>query len=279
MIWFVLLGFFSLMLLAGGVVLGLYAQRNLRTASLLGCPASRIGKLRPGFRKVRGKIAALGKPLRSPVDNKECVYYRLHVKEERKTFRISLSELNQPLFRGSILADAREAWNTESNRSVHSWRTLLDETYDAPLAIEDDTGSVEVDLHGATVFTKEKKQIVSGGNHPPPSKLEELLREKHGIQTVDDRGFFKTLYFAEEVLPVGAKVMVAGTVEELESGELCFQKSSDLFVVSEGDVAKQRQSARSAAMGFAAGAGGAMILGLGCLLGAIVLIMRALHNR
>lgn len=83
----VFLGFFGLLLLAGTVILGLYAQRNMRSASLLQRPLCRVDELRPGCRKIRGKIAAIGKSLRSPVANRECVYYRLRVYEERSTFK------------------------------------------------------------------------------------------------------------------------------------------------------------------------------------------------
>lgn len=276
MFWIVLLGFFGLLLLAGGAVLSLYARRSFRTAEQLGRPLNRIGKLRPGFRKVRGKIAAIGKPLRSPVGDKECVYYRLQVKEERKSYIVTLSATRGPIIGGgTILSDAMDAWHTEGDRAVHSWHTLLDDTHDVSLTVEDDTGCVEVDLSGAAVLTKEKKQIVAGGNHPPPSRLEETLRAEHGIHSVDERGFFKTLLIVEEVLLVGAKVTIAGTVEELESGDLCFQADSDPLVVSEGDLAKQKQSAHTRAMGFAASAGAAMSLGLGCLVVAVVVIMRA----
>ena len=288
------LGFIGLLLLAGGAVLGLLAWHNLRTSSLLGRPLSRIGKLRPGYRKVRGKAVPLGKALRSPVADKECVYYRLRVYEDQTTYKgilylpggqtVSMSPPRLPggIFTcifffgqlGALMYRAHEAAGSDA-RAVHSSRLLLDEVYDVPLAIKDGTGCVEVDLRGASVSAKEKGRIVSNEIHPLPSKLADHLRKEFDIHAVDDRGRFKTLNIVEETLLTGAKVTVVGAVEPLEDGALCFQKQGGPLVVSERNVAKEGRSAHGRAIGFALGAGAAVGVGLGCFLGAFVLILRA----
>lgn len=281
----VLLGFFALLLLAGGVVLGVWAWRNLQSASQLQHPLSRIGKLQPGFRKIRGKIAAMGRPLQSPLGNRECVYYRLRVYEERRSAK---GEMELPggiiaaylLFgwTGALLYRSHEVGANES-RTTYSQHLLVDEQDEIPLVIEDDTGCVEVDLRGAKVFTKEKTRIASGDDRPPPSHLGEMLAEDYGIPTVDRRGFFKSLHFLEEVLPLGAKVTVVGPIEELRSGDLCFQAKDGPLVVSEQDVVKEGKSARNRGIGLSIGAAAALGGGLGCLLGTLLLLVQTQRVR
>lgn len=288
MFWFGFLGIFGLLLLAGGVILSLYAWRNLQSASRLQCPLSRVAKLQPGLRKTRGKIAALGKPLRSPVAKKECVYYRLRVYEEKKKIKSSVSSASDllPAFAmggllGALLAHLYRTHEIDGRdeRTTYSRHLLVDKEDNVPLSIEDETGCVEVDLHGATVFTKEKARSASGGDHPPPPHLEELLREEHDLHTVDRRGFFKMLHFVEELLPVGTKATVAGTLEELRSGDLCFQANGGPLVVSAGDVTKEGRSARNRAIGLTIGAASSLGVGLSCLVGAFLLLGRARRAR
>lgn len=278
-----ILGLCGLLLLAGAAVLSLFAWHNYRVASRLGLPLSRVGKLRPGFRKVRGKVAALGEPLRSPVTNKECVYYRLRVYEERKKWK------NGSAFSGSggvftawavggavgvLIHNAMAAREDEVKRS---WDQFLEEVVDLPLLVEDDTGSVQADLHDATILIKEKSRITSDMDRMPPTRLTKLLRDEYGIHPVDERGRVRQFHFWEEVLPLGTKVTVVGTVESLEDGSLRFQKQDDLLLISDRDVTKNGRSSRNQAIGFAAGAGAAALVGLGCFLGAVVLLVKTLH--
>jgi hypothetical protein len=281
MLWIVILGFNGLLLTVGGVALGVYAWRNMDRASQLKCPLSRIGKLKPGYRKIRGKVAALGEPLLSPVSKKECVYCRLRVVEDKTTYhgRPDLPGGGLSAFFlfgiiGMFLYRVYDVGVSDTSAS-HSRRFLLDEEFDVLPIVEDDTGGVEVDLHRATVFAKEKVRIVSDDNHPPPSQPEKLLREEYDIDTVDDRGNFRRLNFIEEVLLVGTKVTVAGPVEELKSGDLRFQKRDDPVLVIEAGVEKEIQAARSRAIGCIIGSSCAIGVGLCCLLGAFFLIVRS----
>ncbi|HZV07113.1 MAG TPA: GIDE domain-containing protein [Gemmataceae bacterium] len=283
MIWIVFLGFLSLLLLAGGVALGLYGWHNSRRASQLECPLSRIGKLKPGFRKIRGTVAAVGTPLNSPVSNKACVYYRLRVYEDKKTYK-EKPTLPAGVFTAFFLFGALGALlyrtyevGADDTRAEHSRRSLLDEESDVLSLVEDDTGGVEVDLRRATILSKEKARIVTDINHPPPSHLEELLREEYDIDTVDRRGGFKTLHFIEDVLLVGAKVIVVGPVEQLKSGDLRFEKGDAPFLVCERNMSKEIKAARSGALGCIIGSASSLAVGLCCLLGFIFLVASALR--
>ena len=285
MFWGLYLGFFGLFLLAVGIVLGLSARRNQQSASHLQRPLHRIARLEPGVRKTRGKIVALGKSLQSPVTKKECVYYRLRIYEEKKRYKRDLNFLEAFLPRCSLYGPLGDVFDEtleeplHEERAIYSRHLLLEEVHNVPLVIEDDTDSVEVDLDGATVITKEKNQFSSGDDRPPPSGLDDLLREECNFSVVDQRGFFKRLYFVEEVLPLGAKVTVVGPVESLKSGDLCFQSNNGLLLVGERDVAKEGQSARNRALGFTIGAAATLGMGLGCLLGAFFLMTQTRRTR
>jgi hypothetical protein len=273
-----LLGCLGFVLVGGGALLGFFAWRNFQTGSRVGCPRSRIAKLRPGFRKVRGQVAPLGEPLRSPVTDRPCVYYRLRVYEDRSRSKSPASDDDVLVARvvgGAAGALAYKA-TTALAEDMDAWQLLLDEALSIPLVIEDDTGAVEVDLRGATVLIKEKSCIASGLRRPIPTMLTDLLREEYGIHRVTERGWVKTMNFVEEALLVGSKVTVVGTVEPLKSGPLCFQKKGDTFLVSEREVEKEGRKARSRAIGFAVGFGSAVAVALIVLLAAGIFAVRAL---
>ena len=273
-----LLGCLVLVLVGGGAVLGFFGWRNFQTASRVGCPRSRVAKLRPGFRKVRGKIAPLGKPLFSPVTNQPCVYYRLRVYEDQSKSKSPASDDGVLMARavGGVTGAIAYKVTTAMMEDMTAWQLLLDEALSIPLMVEDDTGTVEVDLRGATVIPKEKSRIASGLNRPIPTKLTDLLREEYGIHMVTERGWVKTMNFVEEALLVGSKVTVVGTVEPLRSGTPCFQKKGDTFLVSERDMEKEGRKARSRAIGFFVGAGSAAAAALVVLLAAGLFVVLAL---
>ena len=122
------LGFTGLLLVAVGVVLWRFARRYLQMSSLLRRPLSRIGKLRPGFRKVRGKVVPLGEVLRGPLTNKECVYYKFSVEEDRKTYKDSPFVVSESSLGRRPHADAMAASYliADGRREVHSNHSLLD---------------------------------------------------------------------------------------------------------------------------------------------------------
>jgi hypothetical protein len=279
----ILLGLVALLVVAGGVLLGLFAWRNFQAASLLGRPLSRIARLRPDTRKVRGQIVPLDTLLRSPVTDQPCVYYRLRVYEERQEWKSTDEPTGGIIVAGALggatggVVYEAAGWSEREERAVRSLLTILDETVSIPLAVRDDTGEVEVDLRGATIMPKQKGRIATGEGRPAPPKLADLLRDEYDFHTVDERGWVKTLHFVEEMLPVGAKVTVVGRVEPLKSGDLCFRKKGgDDLLVSDRDVAKEARSAQGRAMGYAAGAGGALAVALIFLIWATALAARAL---
>jgi hypothetical protein len=276
-----LLGFFGLVSLAGGLVLAYYAWRNFQASSLVSRPLSRVAKLRPGRRKVRGQIAPIGKPLLSPVTNKPCVYYRLRVYEEKKTWKSKPDPGIVGAFVvggavGAILYNATASTGRLGDNATYSWHPILDDDVSIPLVVEDETGAVEVDLRGATIIPKEKARIMSDMLHPAPASLTDLLLDEYEIHQVDRAGRARTLHYVEEALLVGAKVTVVGAVDTLKNGDVGFRRKDDTLLVSERDLSKEGRAARGRAMGFSAGAGAALAVGLGMLSGAFIIFVRAL---
>lgn len=284
-----LLFFLALVCVVCAIVLGGVGWYSRRTAAWLTRPLSRIGKLRPGPRKVRGKIAAREKVLRSPMTNRECVYYRLRVYEEGRKSRpadVLRSVLRGPpalngiffVYRFDSFASAQDSGN---ERSVYSWHNVLDEVESVPFCIEDETGSVEVDVRGATVSPKTKARMDTSMHEPvlALSPLTERLREEHGLEAVDERGQFKTLRFVEEVLLIGADATVLGSVESIEGRALRFHVDDEALLVAEGNVAKQGREARNRAIGFAVGCGIAFIVGVACLCLAFAVNQRTFSPR
>jgi hypothetical protein len=275
------LGFFGLLSLAGGLVLAYYAWRNFQASSLVSRPLSRVAKLRSGFRKVRGQVAPIGKPLLSPITNKPCVYYRLRVYEEKKSWssKPDVGIVGAYMIGGAvgaILYNATANTGRLGDNATRSWHPILDDDVSISLVVEDETGAVEVDLRGATIIPKEKSRLMSDMLHPAPASLTDLLLDEYEIHQVDRAGRARTLHYIEEALLVGAKVTVVGAVDTLKNGDSCFQRKGDTLLVSERDLLKEGRAARGRAMGFSAGAGAALAVGLGMLSGALILIVRAL---
>lgn len=267
---------FAVLCVVCAIVLGGVGWHSHRTAARLTRPLSRIGKLRPGPRKVRGKIAACEEVLRSPLTNRKCVYYRLRAYEERRKWRPTdvlrgglptSSALNFIFFVFSFDDSFAGSQDSANDRAVYSWHTVLDEVESVPFCLEDDTGSVEVDVRGAAVSPKTIVRMATSMHESvlALSPLLERLREEHGFESVDERGQFKTLRFVEEVLLIGADATVLGSVESREDRALCFHADDDALLVAEGNVAKQGRAARNRTLGFAIGSGIAWIVGIACL--------------
>lgn len=282
----VFLCFVGVVLVAGGALLGWFAWQNFQKASRLDRPLSRVAKLRPGFHKVRGRIAPIGEPLLGPVTNHPCVYYRLCVYEDQDKSRSPAGSdegaaVARFLGGGAGILMHKVATSLEQGDVpfAPSSQTLVDDASSILLTVEDDTGTVEVDLRGATVIPKEKARIDSGLGGGIPVKLADWVRKEYGIHMVNERGWVKSCQFVEEALRVGAKVTVVGPVEAAKNGNLRFRSKGDTLVVSERDIGKEGQETRGRALGLCAGAGVALALALMALIGAAIIAVQAFVAR
>jgi hypothetical protein len=266
---------FGILLVMAGALLGMCGWRNLQRASWLGIPLVRIAKLAPGHRKVRGHIVAAGETLRAPVTNKPCVYYRLRVKQERRRWKtrggpgapsggLVIAGVLGGAIGGALYSAVRAARadDNEETKLIRSWEEVLNEASNVRLVVQDDTGTVEVDMHDAEVIPKEKSQVLTDFDKAAPTHLQDLLRKKYRFETVDEGGKLKTLHFLEEMLAEGTRVTVVGPVEAGSDGNLLFQAAGGPLLVSEPDVGKMSRSARRVSIGFSVAAVGTTTLGL-----------------
>jgi hypothetical protein len=274
-----LLGLTGFLALAAAVALGVMAWHNYSGLPKYAQKLSRIGKLRPGYRRVRGKVVPIGECLRSPVTNRECVYYRYNVYEDKTTYSsnpelpggtVAAFALGGAV--GAVLYSVYDTAYAGQTRTSHSWRELLEDEDSSPMVVEDETGCVEVKLRGATMDVKEAARLACDTNHPPPQKLADWVTEEFGLHIVDDRGWMRNLHFVEQVLLAGAKITVVGNVETQKNGDLCFQSRGKELLVTERVLSKSGQQARSRALGYLLGAVGALVLAAPMLLLALFLL-------
>jgi hypothetical protein len=246
----VLFGFLMVLSLVSAAALGLLAWLNARRVSLLGGPRVHVADLRPGNRKVRGRLISHEPLLLSPVTNRPCVYYRLRVDQERSQ--------EVPRLSGSLVGRLREPENY--TRVVKYWQNILDATCSSPFLVDDGTGEVAVQPDEAEVIVKQRSRISTDITHGAPAHLQDLLRQRYGIWTVDRAGRVKTLVFQEEIIEEGTQVTVVGPVEVLRDGTLCFEAGPGPLVVSERGLERQADESRRWAIGLAVGAGVSFIL-------------------
>ncbi len=264
--------FISLVLAASGLALAAFAARAFHTSSRIGIPVARAGKLREGRRKVRGQIAPVRQTLVSPATNRRCVYYRLQIDQERKVWQGNdIKQFAKLMFVYMFFSVWVWMAYLRFSRAAHSgekvayqWDKLLEDSKSVSLRLDDGTGSVPLDLDDARVVTKERKVFYSDLSVPFSARLQDLLRDRYDVHTVDDRGRIMVLRVTEDVLLEGAKVTAIGPVETYEDGTLGFESGDgdDRLLVSEADVQKEVKNLRTRGTLFAGLGGGSLLVAL-----------------
>ncbi len=178
--------FFLLSILGIGALGFLVVRFRKRLSQISDTKLARIGKLREGTRRVKGRILAREELLSSPLEARECVYYRLRVDEQR---------------------------TVTHGRSVRTvWHTVIDETETIDVVVKDETGEATVSLDQAEVVLRDVKFTFSSILKDPPARLQRHLREKHG-RSHKEAWFNKTMRYTETVLEDNTPVIVVGEVE------------------------------------------------------------------
>ena len=112
--------FFGIMLLVVGLTTSFNSLKNLEMKRLLeNVPTSKIRSLSMGMVELKGKIQVTDKILKDPFDDKECVYWRIHIQELVKSGK------------------------------TRKWVTRHKAKNQVPFLISDQTGSVLIHLEGA----------------------------------------------------------------------------------------------------------------------------------
>ena len=113
---------FGIMLLVIGLLIFFKSLKNLKMKRLFeNVPTSKMRSLAMGLVELKGKIQVEDKVLKDPFDDKECVYWRIHIQE-------------------SVKRGKRRKWVTR-----HKAKNQV------PFLISDHTGSVLVHLDGANM--------------------------------------------------------------------------------------------------------------------------------
>lgn len=144
-------------------------------------PTSKARSIAMGMVEVYGKaVPAFGKILKSPLMEKECVYYRFKVEERRG-----------------------------SGKSTR-WVTILSGDDSIKFWLQDETGSVLVDPKGASVDIPADFSLDSHMGSDPPPTVQRLLKA-HGMGFEGFLGINKSMRYAEHMIEPNNMVYVMGT--------------------------------------------------------------------
>lgn len=195
----------AFLLLLAGLLLrrGVFLARLIRALSVL--RPRTVGQLEPGLAMARGKIQ--GDPLlKSPFQNRDCVYYFFQVLEPRADGK------------HRILAKGKE------------W-TLA--------RLEDETGSASVEAVTAMVASPRRFETSLRGLSKVPPDLADFF-ERAGIDA-KHLPRLPHLRIHEYTLEPGDDVFVTGTVRATPEGKLFYRKGrGPLIVSSDSDVGYAR---------------------------------------
>lgn len=155
-------------------------------------PTSKIRSIAIGLVEVLGYVVpAQGKVLKSPFSNKDCVYYKYSIQEQRS-----------------------------SGRRTY-WATIIqgeDSTY---FFLKDDTGIVLVDPKGADTDIPLDFEFSSGLGKDPPQDIKMFLRN-HNMSFEGFLSINKTMKYIEHFIAPNDKLYVMGT-----AGDNPFVKEGD----------------------------------------------------
>ena len=201
-----------------------------RAAAVAGMRLTRVGNLRRGVVKVKGRVVAQESLLTSPLGRRPCVYYRFVVEEMRRTG-------------GSVRSGGGSYWET-----------VIDDKQGLDVLIEDETGQVEVRLEEADVELKSEQSQTTGTFDEPPERLRRVLEDRYGRST---RGllFNRTLRYTETSLEDGARVVAVGAVEGGRGGVARLASGSVPLMVSDKGAKKLGGPYRRRALYCLVGAG------------------------
>jgi hypothetical protein len=199
------------------------AIQNTRRARLLaGVPWSKLGQLQPGLVKVQGRVFAVRDLLRSPLADRDCVYFHFHVREKRH--------------RGAA-----------PHGGGSYWKTVIDDVQSVPCALDDGTGSATLRLRLAELVLHPGEGERSGFLNSARPELEETLQERYGYSSVG-LIFNRTLSYRETRIEEGDALVVLGTAREAADGGWELVRGRGPLLVSDKGLAGALGSYRSAAL-------------------------------
>lgn len=185
-----------------GLAVGAVAAfRAFQTARLISStPATPIADLDPGLHEVKGSLG--GEPtLESPLSHRPCAYWHVTVEHRKK------------------------------NR----WESVVDRRAGVPVALDDGSGRVLLDLLAAQVVVSSPQRIRSGIFGVPSAELDDLFTRLE-FAPGELQGPF--LRYREEVLEPGDRLYAVATAARGADESWELRAENDVFVVSDRDEAE-----------------------------------------
>jgi len=147
-------------------------------------PTSKIRSLAMGLVEIYGKVLPAERgTMRSPLSNKDCVYYRYRVEEMRG-----------------------------SGKNRH-WVTIKRGEEGVPFFLKDETGTVLVDPAGARIEIPVDNEFNSSWGKDPPEQVKKFLNSQ-GLNFESFLGMNKTMRYREWFVEPGDKLYIMGTAED-----------------------------------------------------------------
>jgi hypothetical protein len=187
-------------------------QNTARARLLAGLPWSKLGQMRPGLVKVRGRVYALRDFLRSPLADRDCVYFHFKVQEKR-----------------------HRAGGPHGGGGSY-WKTVINDAQLVPCAIDDGTGSAAVRLQSAELVLRPGESERSGFLNSARPELEAMLQQRYGYSSVG-LIFSRALYFSEARIEEGDALVVLGTARQAPDGGWELLRGPGPLLVTDRDLA------------------------------------------
>ena len=206
---------FGIMLLVIGLLIFFKSLKNLKMKRLFeNVPTSKIRSLAMGLVELKGKIQVEDKILKDPFDDKECVYWRIHIQE-------------------SVKRGKRRKWVTR-----HKAKNQV------PFLISDQTGSVLVHLDGAKmndVKRDNQYDLATFFSDEIPPNVRDYCR-KYNVKLNGWFGRKKRMRLAVTYLEPDDDIYILGNARPLRKDELKDSKNvtaaidrsrEGLFIISD----------------------------------------------
>jgi len=174
--------FYSFVLLVMGIFFFISGYKSFRRKRLIeDTPTSKIRAIAMGLVEIYGMVVPYkGKILKSPLTNKDCVYYFFIIEEYR------------------------------SSEKGGRWVTIKTGAKRVPFFLQDDTGKVLVDPEGAQVEVNRDYEFYSSTTKTPPQSIIQFM-ESSGIRYKSFLGLNRSLRFREYFIAPKDKLYILGT--------------------------------------------------------------------
>ena len=139
--------------------------------------------------KIVGTVEFVGKPLHSPLSNRECAHYYVHIEEEVSSGKSS------------------------------KWETLIKEEVSSKFLIKEENHYAFINDHQLKSYIVQDVKFSSGFWNDATEDLEEYLKSK-GEESEGFLGMNRTIRYKEGVLEKGEKIAVLGRGEWKEANQL-----------------------------------------------------------